>query len=82
MAAPAMVNTSAFNTTITRVQIIKSQLPLADIPSDTGYIDIRNDKVYNLARYILCVSISYGRVDACGCKVSEIEPYSSVLRVC
>ena len=45
MAAPAMVNTSEFNLTLTRVQLLKSQVPAGIAPPDTQHIEIRNAEV-------------------------------------
>ena len=45
MVAPAMVNMSAFNLSLTRVQLLKSQRPAARLPSDSQYVDVVNDKV-------------------------------------
>jgi len=49
MAAPAMVNTSEFNLTMTHVQILKSQMPPGNIPENSEILDIKNDHVSSLS---------------------------------
>jgi len=62
MAAPAMVNASAFpNLTLTRVQLLKSQLPVAELPDDTRIMDVRANKVSEeiiFLNYVLSVCLS------------------------
>ena len=60
MAAPAVVNTSQFNPTLTREQILKSQLPAGKIPADTQTIGITNKQVSHLGRFHIGTSVQLG----------------------